>query len=374
MTKKNKAFKFRLYPTIVQLHLVKKTFGCVRFTYNKMLKDRMDTYEKFKDNKDMLLKQKHPTPAKYKTDYPFLKEVDSLSLANAQMNLDKAYKSFFKKNAKFPTFKSKKHKQTYTTNVVNGNIELLDGHLKLPKLKWVKVKQHRDIPETHRLKSVTISMTGSGKIYASILTEFEEATKPVEPHNVVGLDFSMSELYVTSDGEKANYPRFYRQSLEKLAKEQRVLSRRKKGSSRWYKQKRKVAKLQEKTAHQRRDFLHKKSYALANKYDAVAIEDLDMKGISKSLTFGKSVSDNGWGRFTTFLQYKFEDLGKPFVKIDKWFPSSKMCSECGEVKETLLLSERTYTCSCGNESDRDENAAKNIKNEGKRLLSETKIA
>lgn len=179
---------------------------------------------------------------------------------------------------------------------------------------------------------------------------------------------------MTSDGEKANYPRFYRQSLEKLAKEQRVLSRRKKGSNRWYKQKRKVAKLQEKTAHQRRDFLHKKSYALANKYDAVAIEDLDMKGMSKSLTFGKSVSDNSWGRFTTFLQYKFEDRGKSFVKIDKWFPSSKMCSECGEVKETLFLSERTYTCSCGNESDRDENAAKNIKNEGKRLLSETKVA
>ncbi|RKL69379.1 transposase [Salipaludibacillus neizhouensis] len=374
MTKKNKAFKFRLYPSIAQLHLVKKTFGCVRFTYNKMLKDRMDTYERFKDNKEMLLKQKHPTPAKYKTDYPFLKEVDSLSLANAQMNLDKAYKSFFKKNTKFPTFKSKKHKQSYTTNLVNGNIEILDGHIKLPKLKWVKLTQHRDIPETHRLKSVTISMTGSGKIYASILTEFEEATKPVEPNNVVGLDFSMSELYVTSDGEKGNYPRFYRQSLEKLAKEQRVLSRRKKGSNRWYKQKRKVAKLQEKTTHQRRDFLHKKSYALANKYDAVAIEDLDMKGMSKSLTFGKSVSDNGWGRFTTFLQYKFEDHGKSFVKIDKWFPSSKMCSECGEVKETLFLSERTYTCSCGNESDRDENAAKNIKNEGKRLLSETKIA
>lgn len=193
MTKKNKAFKFRLYPSIEQLHLLKKAFGCVRFTYNKMLNDRMDTYERFKDNKDMLLKQKHPTPAKYKTDYPFLKEVDSLSLANAQMNLGKAYKAFFKKNAKFPTFKSKKHKQTYTTNVVNGNIELLDGHIKLPKLKWVKLKQHRDIPETHRLKSVTISMTGSGKIYASILTEFEEATKPVEPNNV-GLDFSMSEL------------------------------------------------------------------------------------------------------------------------------------------------------------------------------------
>ncbi|WP_226037693.1 RNA-guided endonuclease InsQ/TnpB family protein [Aquibacillus saliphilus] len=374
MAKKNKAFKFRLYPSFEQLILLKKTFGCVRFAYNKMLNDRIDTYEKFKENKDELLKQKHPTPAKYKKDYPFLKEVDSLSLANAQMNLDKAYKAFFKKNAKFPNFKSKKHKQSYTTNVVNGNIELLNGHIKLPKLKWVKLKQHREILETHRLKSVTISMTGSGKIYASILTEFEEIIKPVEPKNVVGLDFSMSDLYVTSDGERANYPRFYRQSLEKLAKEQRILSRRKKGSNRWYKQKRKVAKLQEKTANQRRDFLHKKSYILANKYDAIAIEDLDMKGMTRALSFGKSVSDNGWGMFTTFLKYKFEDRGKSFVKIDKWFPSSKMCSECGEVKYQLLLSERTFSCSCGHECDRDENAAKNIKIEGKRQLSETKVA
>lgn len=374
MVKKNKAFKFRLFPSFEQLNLLKKTFGCVRFAYNKMLNDRIETYEKFKENKDELLKQTHPTPAKYKKDYPFLKEVDSLSLANAQMNLDKAYKSFFQKNSKFPTFKSKKHKQSYTTNVVNGNIEMLDGHIKLPKLKWVKLKQHRDIPATYRLKSVTISMTGSGKVYASILTAFEETITQIEPKNVVGLDFSMSNLYVTSDGERANYPRFYRQSLEKLAKEQRVLSRRKKGSGRWYKQQRKVAKLQERTANQRRDFLHKKSYTIANKYDAIAIEDLDMKGMSRALNFGKSVSDNGWGMFTTFLRYKFEDRGKLFVKIDKWFPSSKTCSECGEVKESLSLSERTFSCPCGHESDRDENAATNIRKEGKKLLSEGKTA
>ncbi|MCT8138391.1 IS200/IS605 family element transposase accessory protein TnpB [Anaerobacillus sp. CMMVII] len=372
MAKKNKAFKFRLYPTEKQLTLLKKTFGCVRFVYNKMLNDRIENYEQFKENKDELLKHKHPTPAKYKKEYPFLKEVDSLSLANAQMNLDKAYKSFFKKNAKFPKFKSRKHKQTYTTNVVNGNIEILEGHIKLPKMRWVKLKQHREIPVTHQLKSVTISMTSSGKVYASVLTEFEETVEKVEPKNVVGLDFSMTDLYVTSDGERANYPRFYRQSLEKLAKEQRVLSRRKKGSNRWYKQKKKITKLQEKTANQRRDFLHKKSYALANNYDAVVVEDLNMKGMSKALKFGKSVLDNGWGMFTTFLKYKFEDRGKAFIKINKWFPSSKTCSRCGEVKEQLSLSERIYKCSCGHEADRDENAAKNIENEGKRLLSETK--
>ncbi len=259
---------------------------------------------------------------------------------------------------------------------MNGNSDILEGHIKLPKLKWVKIKHHREISETHRLKSVTISMTGSGKVYVSILTEYEIETNRVEPKNVVGLDFFISDLYVTSDGEKANYPRFYRQSLEKLAKEQRVLSRRKKGSNRWYKQKRKVAKLLEKTANQRRDFLHKKSYTLAVNYDydAIAIEDLEMKGMSRALNFVKSVSDNGWGMFKTFLKYKFEDQGKFFVKIDKWFPSSKKCSNCGEVKEKLSLSERTYSCTCGHISDRDDNAAKNIKKEGIRLLSQTKVA
>jgi putative transposase len=179
----------------------------------------------------------------------------------------------------------------------------------------------------------------------------------------------MSDLYVTSDGERANYPRFYRQSLEKLAKEQRTLSRRKIGSSRWYRQKRKVAKRQEKTANQRRDFLHKRSRELVDNYDAVAIEDLDMKGMSKALKFGKSVSDNGWGMFTTFLSYKLEELGKSFLKIDKWFPSSKTCSKCGEIKEKFSLSERVFECTCGNKMDRDDNAAINIREEGKRLLS-----
>lgn len=370
MVKRNKAFKFRIYPTSEQEVLLRKTFGCVRFVYNKMLDERIQRYNELKDNEEALKKVKHPTPAKYKKEFEWLKEVDSLALANAQLNLNKAYKAFFNKNAKFPKFKSKRHRQSYTTNVVNGNIEILNGYIKLPKLKFMKIKQHRQIPETHKLKSVTISATGSGKYFASILTEYEADNKRVEPKNVVGLDFSMNDLYVTSDGEKANYPRFYRQSLEKLAKEQRVLSRRKKGSNRWYKQKQKVAKLQEKTANQRKDFLHKRSRALVDKYDAIAVEDLDMKGMAKALHFGKSVHDNGWGLFTTFLSYKFEEFGKQFVKVDKWFPSSKTCSNCGEVKEKLTLSERVFECACGNIMDRDVNAAINIKQEGKRLLTE----
>lgn len=188
--------------------------------------------------------------------------MDSLAVANAQLKLDKAYKAFFKGNAKFPKFKSKRHKQSYTTNVVNGNIHLLDGHIKLPKLKMVKIKQHRVIPPEYKIKSCTLSMTSSGKYYISILTEHEKEIETKEVEKVVGLDFAMDGLFVDSEGEKANYPKFYRLMLEKLAKERHKLSRKKKGSSNWNKQRIRVAKIQEKVANQRKNFLHHKSKEL----------------------------------------------------------------------------------------------------------------
>lgn len=369
MAKHNKAYKFRLYPTEEQAHLMHKTFGCVRFVYNTMLAERKETYEKFKDDKEALKKQKFPTPAKYKGEFPFLKEVDSLALANAQMNLQTAYKNFFEGNAEFPKFKNRKANQSYTTNVVNGNIELKDGHIQLPKLKLVKIKQHREIPKNYRIKSCTISKTPSGKYYVSVLTEYEQIINPVKIESVVGLDFAMDGLYVESEqGEKANYPRFYRQSLDKLANEQRILSRKKKGSARWHKQRLVVAKLQEKVANQRKNYLHHKSKELASHFDAVVIEDLNMKGMAQALHFGKSVHDNGWGMFTTFLGYKLKEQGKQLVKIDKWFPSTKKCSCCGAEKP-MKLSERIYNCPCGYTADRDYNSAINIKNEGIRLLA-----
>ena len=369
MSKQNKAFKFRLYPNKEQQELLAKTFGCVRFVYNKMLAERKEIYEKFKDDKEKLKEQKFPTPAKYKDEFPFLKEVDSLALANAQIHLQNAYKNFFEGRAAFPKFKSKKHKQSYTTNMVNGNIKMEDGHIKLPKFKKpMKMKQHREIPADYKIKSCTISKTKTGKYYISILTEYEKDIRPVKIQKVVGLDFAMDGLYVDSEqGEKANYPRYYRQALDKLAKAQRILSRRKKGSTRWEKQRLKVAKLHDKIANQRRNFLHHKSKELAANYDAVIIEDLDMKGMSQALSFGKSVHDNGWGMFISFLEYKLKEQGKQLVKIDKWFPSTKKCSRCGNEKE-MSLSERVYKCTCGLVLDRDYNSAINIKKEGLRLL------
>lgn len=366
----NKAYKFRLYPTQEQEQLLAKTFGSVRFVYNKMLAERKEAYEKFKDDKEALKKQKYPTPAKYKKEFAWLKEVDSLALANAQLNLQKAYKNFFSGRAEFPKFKNRKARQSYTTNVVNGNIMLLDGYIKLPKLKLIKMKQHREIPSHHMIKSCTVSRTKTGKYYVSILTAYEHQPGQKEVQAVVGLDFSMNGLFVDSEeGKTANYPRFYRQALGKLAKEQRILSRRKKGSNRWHKQRLKVAKLHERIANQRKDFLHKESHTLAKRYDCVVIEDLNMKGMSQALHFGKSVADHAWGMFTTFLQYKLEEQGKKLIKIDKWFPSSKTCSCCGQVKESLPLSERIFHCECGFVADRDWNASINIKYEGLRLLA-----
>ncbi|HHP1040700.1 TPA: RNA-guided endonuclease TnpB family protein [Bacillus thuringiensis] len=368
MTKHNKAYKFRLYPTEEQAYLMRKTFGCVRFVYNRMLAERKEAYEKYKDDKEQLKKQKLPTPAKYKAEFEWLKEVDSLALANAQLNLQTAYKNFFSGQNDFPTFKSKKDRKSYTTNVVNGNIMLLNGHIKLPKLKMVRIKQHREIPLDHIIKSCTISMTPTGKYYVSILTEYEKEIVQKEVETVVGLDFAMNGLYVSSEDKKANYPKFYREMLNRLAKAQRVLARRNKGSQRWNKQRIRVAKLHEKVANQRKNFLHYESKELATHFDVVAIEDLNMKGMSQALHFGKSVTDNSWGMFTSFLAYKLYEQGKQLVKIDKWFPSTKTCSSCGNVKN-VSLSERVYSCICGVNLDRDYNAAINIKNEAIRLLA-----
>lgn len=210
----NKAFKFRIYPNAEQQMLLSKTFGCVRFIYNKMLGDKIAYYEQTNEN----LKT---TPAKYKNEFDWLCEVDSLALANAQLHLESAYRNFFRnKSVGFPKFKSKHNgHNSYTTNLVNGNIALRDGYLKLPKLGMVKIKQHRQIPDGYRMKSATVSFATSGKYFVSVLYEYNEEISPVEPENVIGLDFSMKELYVDSDGLSAEYPRFYRQALKKLAKE-----------------------------------------------------------------------------------------------------------------------------------------------------------
>jgi len=362
----NKAYKFRIYPNQEQQILFAKTFGCVRFIYNRMLSDKIKYYEETKQ-------KLNNTPAQYKKEFEWLKEVDSLALANAQMNLQTAYNNFFRSpKVGFPKFKSKKsNRKSYTTNCVNGNISIENGHIKLPKIGLVKLKQHRMIPSSYRLKSVTVSQTPSGKYYASILFEYENQVQDKELYHFLGLDFSMHELYKDSDGNEPAYPRYYRQAEKRLKREQRKLSHMQKGSKNRDKQRRKVAILHEKVANQRKDFLHKQSKKIANSYDCVCIEDLDMKAMSQALHFGKSVSDNGWGMFVTFLQYKLEEMGKKLVKVDKFFASSQTCHVCGYKNiKTKNLSVRVWDCpECGTHHDRDVNAAINIKNEGMRIVN-----
>ena len=360
----NKAYKFRLYPNAGQRVLIAKTFGCVRFIYNKMLGDRIEHYQRTKQS----LKN---TPAQYKAEFPWLKEVDSLALANAQLHLNAAYRSFFSKPEHgFPQFKSKKTSEdTYSTNNQKGSVRIANGKIKLPKIGFVKLKQHRAIPDSWTIKTVTVSKNPAGKYFVSILFEYDNQVREVVPKKFVGLDFSMRELYVDSENNSPEYPRFYRQSLHQLAREQRKLSLCQKGSNNRQKQRRKVALVHEKIANQRKDFLHKRSRELADRFDAVCVEDLNMQGMSQSLNFGKSVADNSWGMFTTFLQYKLTEQGKPLIKIGKCFPSSQLCHECGYKYEgTKDLSAREWVCpSCHAHVQRDWNAAMNIRDEGRRL-------
>lgn len=375
--KYNKAFKYRILPNKEQEILIQKTFGCTRFVYNKILGRALEIYEQEGVNKII-------TPATLKDKFQFLKEVDSLALANAQLNVRTAFTNFFQKRTKFPRFKSKKKdRKSYTTNCVNNNVRFENKKLKVPKIGLLNIKLHREIPITHKIKSLTISQEPNGAYYVSILTEFEQKIIPVlSENNIVGLDFAMGELFVSSDNQRANYPQFFRKAEAKLKKLQISLSRkiekiRKENpneklvlSNNAIKMKLKVAKLHQYIKNCRKDFLHKLSNSLVNKYNAIILEDLNMKNMSQSLNLGKSVSDNGWGMFTSMLQYKAMFLGKQVIKIDKWFPSSKTCSCCGNVKTELSLSTRIYSCdSCNLEIDRDLNASINIREAGKNLLA-----
>lgn len=363
---KNIVRKYRIYPNKAQQNYFAKCFGCVRFVYNKMLAEKQDYYEKTG-------KSLRVTPAKYKNEYPWMKEVDALALANAQLHLEAAYRNFFRdKSIGFPKFKSKhRTKASYTTNMVNGNIRMENGKIRLPKIGWIKIRLHRHADDSWKLKSVTISRETTGKYYVSVLYQYECNENQVQEtteQRILGIDFAMHGLAVFSDGTRAEYPMFYRKAEKRLAREQRKLSKCQKGSNNYQKQKKRLARSHEKVRNQRSDFQHKLSHKLTEAYDVIVVEDLNMKGMSQALYFGKSIMDNGYGAFLCKLGYKLERKGKKFLKIDKFYPSSKRCSCCGEIKEDLELSDRVYRCPCGNVMDRDVNAAINICYKGRQML------
>ena len=372
-----KAYKFRIYPTEEQKIFFAKTFGCVRKVYNLMLNDRKKAYEEVKN--DPSKKMTFPTPAKYKKEFPFLKEVDSLALANAQLHLDKAYKNFFRdKSVGFPRFKSKKNPvQSYTTNNQKGTVALIDSKfIKVPKLKsLVRIKLHRQ--PKGMIKSATISRHSSGKYYISLLCK-EEISELPKTNSAIGIDLGITDFAILSDGQKIDNNKFTSKMEKKLKREQRKLSRRallakKKGiplseAKNYQKQKRKVARLHEKVMNQRTDFLNKLSTEIIKNHDIICIEDLNVKGMLRNHKLARSISDVSWSSFVAKLQYKADWYGREIIKVNQWFPSSQICSECGHKDGKKPLDIREWTCPiCHTHHDRDINASINILIEGLRI-------
>ena len=371
-----RTYKFRMYPNSEQRQVLARYFGSVRFIYNHYLAERKHQYEET-GRSDGYAKQAKDLVALKRTEgFDWLKEINSQTLQQTLMHLDTAYKNFFNHTADFPKFKSRKRGGSFT---VPQFCHIEDGYVHIPKFKeGLKVKEHRKVKGA--VRSMTVSITPTGKYYVSILTE--EQYEPVQRTNAsVGLDMGLMSLVTTSEGETYDNNRYTKKYEQKLASAQKHLARKQKDSNGWEEQRMKVARIHETLANSRKDWQHKVSADIVKRYDTICIENLGVKQMEEKRKGGKknrlskSISDAGWSSLVAKIVYKAEMNDRTVVKVDRYYPSSKTCSVCGWKNDNLTLADRSWTCpECGTKHDRDKNAAVNILNEGLRVLSQKSSA
>lgn len=360
-----RTYQFELQPTQEQKVLLDKHFGCVRFVFNHFLNERKEQYQADKKSDNYYKQAATLTELKKKEETAWLKEVNSQSLQFALRCLDTAYVNFFRGNAKFPRFKSRKKKNTFT---VPQFAKLESDRFYAPKFKeGIKVNVHREVKG--EIGKCTLSKTPTGKYFVSILSE-EQYQQKEKTGAVCGIDLGLKDFAITSDGVKFKNNKYTKQYEKELAKAQKHLSRKTKGSNSFERQRRKVAKIHEKISNTRQDVLHKVSHQLVSDYDLIAIEDLNVKGMMSNRKLSKHIADASWGTFVRFLEYKADWNDKQVVKINRFYPSSKTCNVCGWINQDLNLSVREWTCKNGHQLDRDLNASINILKEGLKIYGE----
>ena len=360
-----KAHKFRIYPNAEQRELLAKHFGCCRFVYNRYLAERKAAYETDKTSLGYCSNAHSLVLLKKTEEFAWLGEVYSHALQASLNNLDRAYQKFFKKQNKFPKFHSKHDKQSCT---FPDNVTIIDGKLKLPKFK-TSLMMRGGKPNIGRIHSATVSQTATGKYFVSLLCDAE--AEIYEPNGKsVGIDLGIKGLAVCSDGERIANPKFFERGEKHLRHLQRQVSRKTKGSNNRRRARLKLSRFHERVANRRKDYIHKFTTRIVRENQTVCVEDLNVKGMESNHHLAKSVVSASFGEIVRQLEYKCKWHGREFVKVGRWFPSSKTCNYCGHKYSELTLKDREWTCpNCGEVIDRDYNAALNIRDEGMRILS-----
>jgi putative transposase len=360
-----KAYKYKLLPDEEQTVLLNKHFGSIRFVYNHFLSERIKEYKDNDNSINYYDTARSLTLLKQEIGYEWLKEINSQSLQYSLKCLDGAYQNFFKFKKGFPKFKSKHHKNSFS---IPQSVKVDECYLNIPKFKnGIRFIKHRDF--NGEIRSCTVSKTPTNEYFVSILVETVH-TVPPKTGKSIGVDLGLKDFVITSDGYKYKNNRYTKRYAKELKKGQQHLSNKNKTSNRYEKQKLKVAKIHKKITNSRIDNLHKVSTDLIRKYDNIMLEDLNIKGMIKNHRLSKHIADASWGKFIELLTYKAEWNDKRIVKIDRFFPSSKSCSKCGYLNQTLDLSVRNWICkSCGVTHDRDINASINILKEGLKITS-----